>query len=70
MNVKELDYLKGRSVESASLIENYEDEITGAYREILIIRFDDGSRLIVKSWDSEDYASGFDIKYVVEGEKK
>ena len=70
MNIRDLGYLKGKVINSASVIDNYEDEKTGAYREILVIRFDDGSRLIVKSWDYEDYVSGLDIKYVVEGEKK
>jgi len=70
LNIEYLDHLKGKCIESAILISDDKDRVTGAFRDILVIRFDDGSKLIVKSYDIEEYASGFDIKYVVEGEKK
>ncbi len=62
MGGENLDCLRGKRIESAIIVDD-KDEKTFAHREILIIKFDDGSKLIVKSWDFEEYMSGLEVKY-------
>jgi len=60
-NRRYLRRLKGKTVKLAKVECVRTSE--ALQKQVLTIEFMDGSRLIVKSWDTEGYVSGLDIAY-------